>query len=72
MSDEKTNLSETNKKINDIKKKISLCEGKRRAVFSVGLYFQCFIFNFIISYIVEKEKFSNREKTFILQDDVKV
>ena len=46
MSDEKTNLSETNKKINDIKKKISLCEGKRRAVFSVGLYFQCFIFKF--------------------------
>ena len=36
MADEKPNISETNKKINEIKKKIALCEGKRRAAFSVG------------------------------------
>ena len=37
MADEKQNISETNKKISEVKKKIALCEGKRRAVFSVGL-----------------------------------
>ena len=38
MADEKPNISETNKKINEVKKKIALCEGKRRAAFSVGAH----------------------------------
>ena len=44
------------KKISEIRKKISLCEGKRRAFYSV----------------TEKEKSLNKEKTFLLQDELKV
>ena len=44
------------KKISEIRKKISLCEGKRRAFYSV----------------TEKEKLLNKEKTFLLQDELKV
>ena len=44
------------KKISEIRKKISLCEGKRRAFYS----------------LTEKEKSLNREKTFLLQDELKV
>ena len=44
------------KKISEIRKKISLCEGKRRAFYNV----------------TEKEKSLNREKTFLLQDELKV
>ena len=44
------------KKISEIRKKISLCEGKRRAFYNV----------------TEKEKSLNRQKTFLLQDELKV
>lgn len=44
------------KRISEIRKKISLCEGKRRAFYNV----------------TEKEKSLNREKTFLLQDELKV
>lgn len=54
MAEEKD--SKTLKKISEIRKKISLCEGKRRAVYN----------------LTEKEKTSNKEKTFILQDELKV
>ena len=53
MAEEKD--SKTLKKISEIRKKISLCEGKRRAVYN----------------LTEKEKTSNKEKTFILQDELK-
>ena len=54
MSQEKE--SKALKKITEIRKKISLCEGKRRAVYS----------------LTEKEKSLNREKTFLLQEELKV
>ena len=54
MSQEKE--SKALRKISEIRKKISLCEGKRRAVYS----------------LTEKEKSLNREKTFHLQEDLKV
>ena len=54
MSQEKE--SKAFKKITEIRKKISLCEGKRRAVYS----------------LTEKEKSLNREKTFLLQEELKV
>ena len=54
MSQEKE--SKALRKISEIRKKISLCEGKRRAVYS----------------LTEKEKSLNREKTFHLQEELKV
>ena len=48
--------TKTFQKISEVRKKISLCEGKRRAFFNR----------------TEKEKKINKEKTFILKDEVNV
>ena len=56
MSQAQERESKALRKISEIRKKISLCEGKRRAVYS----------------LTEKEKSLNREKTFHLQEELKV
>lgn len=64
--------SATQRKILEVRKKISLCEGKRRAVFNLGEV-KCQIR--LISYfypLVDKEKKKNKEDTLEIFEEVKV
>ena len=69
--------SATQRKITEVRRKISLCEGKRRAVYNSGnvliFYSTSFpSFYTYTSFLVDKEKKKNKEDAFQISEEVKV
>ena len=68
--------SATQRKIIEVRRKISLCEGKRRAVYNLGEVlpirwkrYDWFLFTLLL---VDKEKKKNKEDTLQIVEEVKV